>query len=298
MACNGQCNQNLASNNPASQYQRQKIIQKTVRVAASVYTLNLAALAAYRSAPSRWRTVEQAGTPYAVPPHIRWNQMSDRGDPSVQRVKTGSGSTYRCSSTRNTIVRCRPGATSPGGTGVDIKHNSYDRYLNRLKGRAPLRRGAVPPTYGAPIPFNAAYPIYGGKIVKTAIINDCGCAGAGEEGGAENDLKTFVYASPANAVQEAIQSVTYQYHVGDWVWVVEGGDWEKAQIVALQDATATVRLEGGGGEEKVVGLDVLMPFFQCDCDSGAMTDWDKILQYQQGDLQNYDGAAVCALLDV
>ena len=33
-----QCNQNLASNNPASQYQRQKLIQNTVRVQSSLYT--------------------------------------------------------------------------------------------------------------------------------------------------------------------------------------------------------------------------------------------------------------------
>ena len=33
----------------------------------------------------------------------------------------------------------RPGSTSAPGVGVDIKHNSYDRYLAKLKGRGPLR---------------------------------------------------------------------------------------------------------------------------------------------------------------
>ncbi len=33
--------------------------------------------------------------------------------------------------TKRSITSLRPGAMSPGGSGVDIKHNSYDRYLNR-----------------------------------------------------------------------------------------------------------------------------------------------------------------------
>lgn len=30
-------------------------------------------------------------------------------------------------------TRLRPGSLAPGGTGVDVKHNSYYRYLGRLK---------------------------------------------------------------------------------------------------------------------------------------------------------------------
>ena len=41
------CDTNLTSNTPANQYQRLKIIQNTVRVAASLYTMNLGALNAY-----------------------------------------------------------------------------------------------------------------------------------------------------------------------------------------------------------------------------------------------------------
>ena len=40
-SCRG-CNTNLAANNPASQYQRQKLIQNTVRVMSSLYSMNLA----------------------------------------------------------------------------------------------------------------------------------------------------------------------------------------------------------------------------------------------------------------
>ena len=36
-------------------------------------------------------------------------------------------------SVRATLTRARPGASSPGGTGVDKKHDSYARYLSKRK---------------------------------------------------------------------------------------------------------------------------------------------------------------------
>jgi hypothetical protein len=101
--------------------------------------------------------------------------MSDRKEPHVQKVVTSSGSTYGGNSLKRSLVRMRPGAMSPGGIGVDIKHNSYERYLNRLKGKGPLRRGTIPPGFATNVPFNPAFPIYGGKTVKTNIINGCHC---------------------------------------------------------------------------------------------------------------------------
>jgi hypothetical protein len=53
-----------------------------------------------------------------------WNQASDQLVPSVQ---------HRSGSVRNI-----PGGQTPGGVGCDIKHNSYERYLNKIK-----RRGHV-----------------------------------------------------------------------------------------------------------------------------------------------------------
>ena len=167
-SCRG-CTQKLVGMNPDIQYARQKIIQNTVRVSSSLYTMNLGALTAYTRPPTEGDIIVQSGTPYYVPPGVNWNQMSDQPRPSVQLNPTASGSTYGGNSTRRTIVRNRPGAMSPGGIGCDIKHNSYDRYLNRIKGKAPLRRGVIPPEYGRPIVFNPAYPIYGGKEVKTSI---------------------------------------------------------------------------------------------------------------------------------
>lgn len=36
---------------------------------------------------------------------------------------------------QSSLTRDRPGSQAPGGSGVDIKHNSYARYLARLKGK-------------------------------------------------------------------------------------------------------------------------------------------------------------------
>lgn len=203
------CNNNLAANNPASQYQRLKLIQKTVRVPASLYTMNLAALSVYQKPENTYQVVDVAGSNYIVSPGVNWNQMSDRRQPHRQIVKTGSGSTYGASSTKHTITRLRPGALSPGGTGVDIKHNSYQRYLNRLKGKGPVRRGVIPPDFGLPyIPFNRAYPVYGGKTMKTSIVNGCDC-------GDQDPARLY----RDSGVQNNIYNVTYTYGVGDKVWV-------------------------------------------------------------------------------
>jgi hypothetical protein len=157
------CDTNLTSNSPENQYQRQKIIQKTVRVPASLYTMNLGSLNAY---------VKPKSDTYGV----CWNQMSDRPIPSFQKSIVPTGNNNSLNLKHRSVTSSKPGSQSPGGYGVDIKHNCYDRYLNRLKGKSALRRGVIPPNIGAPyIPFNRAYPIYGGKITKTSIINDCVC---------------------------------------------------------------------------------------------------------------------------
>jgi len=154
------CNRHLSTNVPAYQYQNLKIIQNTVRVPASLYMSDLGALNVYQT-PGLYG--------------VNWNQMSDRRVRHIQPTIVTGGSTYHGSSTRSTITRERPGAGCPGGAGVDIKHNSYYRYLARLKGKGPVRRGVIPPNFGIPIEFNPAYPIYGGKTTKTNIVNNCNC---------------------------------------------------------------------------------------------------------------------------
>jgi hypothetical protein len=105
---------------------------------------------------------------------VNWNQMSDRKERHEQRPNA-TGTNPGGNSTKRTITRLRPGALSPGGAGVDIKHNSYARYLARIKGKGPVRQQAVPPYFGLPIPFNPAFPVYGGKVFKTGIVAGCDC---------------------------------------------------------------------------------------------------------------------------
>jgi hypothetical protein len=147
----------LPTTDPAFQYKQLKVIQNTVRVPSSLYNNDLAALSVYQ---------------FPGKNGVNWNQMSDRQVPHHQFVNAPT----RGNSTRRTITGIRPGAQTPGGSGVDVKHGSYDRYLMRLKGKGPARRQIVPPTFGAPIPFSSVDPVYGGKTVKTNIVGwNCKC---------------------------------------------------------------------------------------------------------------------------
>jgi hypothetical protein len=95
--------------------------------------------------------------------------MSDQPSPSIQPRITGSNSL------KGTIISSKPGSQTPGGAGCDIKHNSYDRYLNRLKGKelkpAILKKCNVKPTIGN----YYTYEIDPSKVVhkKCIIENNC-----------------------------------------------------------------------------------------------------------------------------
>ena len=97
----------------------QKRIWKQVRTYSSLFTM----------AKSSANVTTATNLPISQYSNVNWNQSSDRNRPSVQNAIVPS----RGNSTRHSITRERPGACSPGGKGVDIKHNSYERYLNRRK---------------------------------------------------------------------------------------------------------------------------------------------------------------------
>ena len=63
---------------------------------------------------------------------VNWDQMSDRARAHVGTAYNPS----RGNSTRASLVRHRPGAGGYAGRGVDVKHDSYARYLARRKARA------------------------------------------------------------------------------------------------------------------------------------------------------------------
>lgn len=280
-------NMNLSSNAPASQYQKQKIIQNTVRVYASLYIMNLKSLSAYEKPLNTYQNLEQAGTFYQNAPRVNWNQMSDRAQPSIQKIKTGSGSAYGASSTKHTIVRNRPGAMSPGGVGVDIKHNSYDRYLNRLKAKGPLRRGVLPTNITPFIPFNRAFPVYGGKTFKTNIIDHCNCPDLDGTYSLEADKK--IYGDILNAIQEKIRSIGYTFHVGEFVWVkkfITDSTVYKAIIEEIIGDIYKIKFLDDG-TIKTVSFIELNIYFECNCITSLSIEEKVLLEAYAGKNNRY-----------
>ena len=190
------CRGCINTNNPYVNYQRQKRIWNTCRVDSSQYVMNKSAVASYS--------------------HKIWNQQSDRENPSVQTVYNPSHG----NSTKYTLTRDRPGACSPGGEGCDIKFNSYDRYLKRLKGGV-LKGGAISPTLTKLITrgikvYNRADPMYGGKYYKTSIV-PCICS----------DF-------PSGDIIQHVKPYGSQYNIGDLIrWEKCKGEYNYARVVGI-----------------------------------------------------------------
>jgi hypothetical protein len=214
---------------------------------------------------------------YEKPSHLEsnvpWNQMSDRAFPHVQPHLVASGGQYSGNSTKRTITRLRPGALCPGGKGVDIKHNSYERRLNRLKGRALLRAGPIPLLYGAPIPFNRAYPIYGGKIVKTGIVSGCICP--------TKKIEPSLF--PNN-----IYNVKYTYNICDKVYAQEKFSsctgkirYSEATILEQQGNCYLVEFVCNG-LTAIKCTNEILPYFPCNCEDLGTSFGANIIEYLCG----------------
>ena len=115
----------------------QKQILNQVRVPSSLYMTNLSAL----TIANRTTTTN--------------NQASDRENPSKQVIYLSSHG----NSTRGTLLSSKPGASSVGGKGVDIKHNSYARYLGRKKAKYIRTENTDKPT-----------PLFGNKTKAYGIL--------------------------------------------------------------------------------------------------------------------------------
>ena len=247
------CDTNLTSNTPANQYQRLKLIQNTVRVASSIYTSNLGPLNAYKQ-------------PTAATYGVCWNQMSDRPVPSVQRASIPTGFYHSLNGRHHSVTSSKPGSQTPGGAGCDIKHNSYDRYLNRLKGKGPLRRGIVPVTFGTPVPFNPAFPVYGGKTTKTNIVNGCDCP-------IENQTvnqDTRIYNNPLYYPDPTSE---YSFSVGQYVYAIEPGKdyYSKAEVIKVDGNSYTIMFTDE--TTAVQNINQLLIYFPCNCDGFPSTDF-------------------------
>ena len=241
---------NVGGFTPAEQYQKLKLIQNSVRVYGSLYVDNLGALTAYKQPindPSKGL--------YAV----CWNQMSDRPVPSVQRATIPTGYATSMNRRHTSVTSSRPGCQTPGGVGCDIKHNSYDRYLNRLKGKGPMRRGVVPPGFGKPIPFNPASPIYGGKIMKTNIVDaGCDCPISNNE---EQDIQIY-----NNPFWQPYPSNNLSFQVGDYVYAIKTGtDYYSKAIVTQKIGTDNYEIQFSDNSTQIANISELKIYFPCNC---------------------------------
>ena len=130
----------------------QKRIWNQVRVPSSLYAMNVGSLT---SAAERL----QNG------PRVNWNQRSDRQQASLQKAVHPSHG----NSTKSTLTSNVPGSCAPGGKGVDIKHDSYARYLNRKKAGNLRTQGTQ---------HRATKPLYGNKTYATNVVAtsiECNC---------------------------------------------------------------------------------------------------------------------------
>ena len=245
------CNTNLNGNTPADQYQKLKLIQNTVRVNSSLYTANLGPLNAYKKPISN-----PSDGLYGV----CWNQMSDRPTPSVQRATIPTGFHNSLNGRHSSVTSSKPGSQTPGGVGCDIKHNSYDRYLNRLKGKGPLRRGVIPSDFGLPIPFNPAFPIYGGKTTKTSIVAGCNCPIATANKNLQENIQIY-----NNPLWQPDPSGNCGFNVGDYVYAIQSGEnfYTKAVIIDITGNIYTIQFDNGITQETT--LNELKIYYPCNC---------------------------------
>lgn len=239
---------------PAEQYQKLKLIQNTVRVYGSLYVDNLGALTAYKKPIS---------DPNKGFYGVCWNQMSDRPVPSVQRATIPTGYATSMNRRHTSVTSSRPGCQTPGGVGCDIKHNSYDRYLNRLKGKGPMRRGVVPPNFGKPVSFNRALPIYGGKTMKTNIV-DAGCdCPININSGKNQDVQIY-----NNPIWQPYPSENLSFNVGDYVYAIKTGTdyYSKATVIEkLENDNYVIQFEDNTTQTS--NISELKIYFPCNCSS-------------------------------
>lgn len=198
----------------------QKKIWNQVRVPSTMYMMNLAAVNVFDTpqpiSPQEWSklTTEQQkewlnmNFNKSFKKGVR-SQMSDRlllsNLKNPASVIPSHGNT-----TRRTTTAARPGASRPGGVGVDVKHNSYARYLARRKGKVLTKHKEVPK------------PIHGNKMQSYNIINKT-CCPVREDPECLLTLKTRLIATILDLVVpsglEGGDTFTYQTPWGEEITV-------------------------------------------------------------------------------
>jgi hypothetical protein len=181
---------------------------------------------------------------------VSWNQMSDRPVASVQKSTVPS-----VRSTRHSSTSSRPGGQNPGGIGCDIKHNSYERRLNRLKGKL-LKRGPVPANFGAPIVSTQVNPVNGGKTMTTNIVASCVCSTA-------NQNRLYINDNNYN-----LNDSNYTFSVGQKVYAIHSGEtYYSTAIVTIKYSDVSYQVQfvkDSSLEDKPIGE--LKIYYNCVCD--------------------------------
>jgi hypothetical protein len=114
------------NDNSFNSFNTQKVIQKQTGVSSSTYINNLVP---YQVTKAQDHYKNQ-GTNYPLYAKV----SSDRIHPSNMHnnMRVVNRNTSSLLGSRTSL---KPGCLAPGGIGVDIKHNSYDRYLAKLKAK-------------------------------------------------------------------------------------------------------------------------------------------------------------------
>jgi len=124
--------------------QKNKLITNTVRVSSSEYAMNKASATSSKNVFMHQFEPKPVpnGTANGTATILQWNQSSDRAFPARSKspYNTTNNIPSHGNSTKKSLTRHRPGSGAGGHQlGVDIKHNSYHRYLLKKKGLKPLR---------------------------------------------------------------------------------------------------------------------------------------------------------------
>ena len=98
------------------------------------------------------------------------NSLRNQSDRALPHFPKNNNVPTRGNSLNSSITSNRPGSLKPGGTGVDVKHGSYARYLGKIK----ANNISVQSDGKSNIPVNSKN-INNNKLYRFTIINTKNC---------------------------------------------------------------------------------------------------------------------------
>jgi len=124
-----------------------------------------------------------------------------------------------------------------------------------------MRRGVIPPGFGNPIPFNPAFPVYGGKTTKTNIVNNCDCPIETPAKNLEQDIRIY-----NNPLYQPYPTSEYGFQVGSYVYAIQTGNdfYSRAIVTDVTDGVYTIKFDNGT-IQTVTNVNELKFYFPCNC---------------------------------